>query len=357
MNLNTINKSEIQSRMQIISILDPLKINTEYSTMTIEQLKEVLKKKTNSLNSIEHEHYQAIYDLPVDMPSRSNEVAILEFRISNMNIKIRELVETNEKLEEELLMSQMEIDKLRKTKLSRTPPREPAPEPNSFAAYIAKQEGEVIESELEVTERSDDLNRYVQKHVVQHVVGSKSPNATRPSYPVYAGYTPNKLPGFPDQSLFTPLIQQTKHFKAVNGELNADEAERLAIKESEILANAPLDAPFTRVSHTPKNDEDPFDKVDVEINATKIRKLTWRERDDRYDQLKDKPIGATNEILDRIYDYLLARDFEAVKIMLTTELNTEVVRWIRLLSYDGSNFKQMMVTKSHVIHKVFSGDN
>lgn len=360
--LDAIKKSDIQKRMEIISILDPLKINTEYSTMTIDQLKEVLKKKTNSLSDITHDQYQNIYDLPVDMPSRSNEVAILEFRISNMNIKFKELVEINEKLEEELLMTQIELDKFRKSKASKTPPREPLPEPDTFAAYIASQEETINDNENKVentqihSKPAETINKsdYLGiGRVSNSFNGSGSPPVARSVYPAYPGYTPGKqLPGFPDQGLFGGIINNAQQIKSVNGMLNEDDAVLLAIKESESLANAPLDKPFKQVVIT--STTDPFEEVDVEIIT--IKKLPWRERSDRYQHLKDRPSGATDEILDKIYDYLLNRDFDSVKVMLTSEVNTEVVRWIRLLSYDGSSFKQMMVTKSHFIHKAFCGD-
>jgi hypothetical protein len=334
----TMKKSDIQKRMELIAILDPLKLNTEYSTLTVDQLKEILKKKTNTLADITHEQYQEIYDLPVDMPSRSNEVAVLEFRISNLNIKLRDLSEINDKLEEELLMSQMEIDKLRKLKVSKIPTRDSTPEPGSFASYIASQENEDEEF------KSDSKKKQ----------NNDIPVINRSTYPVYAGYTPSKMLNFPDQGLFAPLIQNTQHVKSVNGTLSEHEAISLAIKESETLANAPLDRPFNG-NLSPINNGDPFDKLDNEI--AKSKPIQWRERPDRYKNLKNRPVEATDEILDRIYDYLIERNFDSVKIMISNEINNpEVVKWIRSLNYDGSNFKQMMMTKSHVIHRVFCGD-
>lgn len=306
MNCDTSKKSEIQIRMEIISIIDPLKKNSEYCTMTIDQLNEILKKKTNNLGNISHDQYQSIYDLPVDMSSRSTEIAILEFRISNLTFKLKELSDINGNLEEELIKSHVEIEKLKKIKTSKNA----TPEPGSFAAFVENQENEAFN-------------------------GSKSPS-NRQEYP---SYTPRRITEFPDQKLFAPI----NNFKTVNGNLNEQDAILLAIKESEILANKPLDTPFNGES---SSNTKPISNT-----------IPWRENDNRYQNLKDRPSGATTAILDRIYDYLILRDFDSVKTMLNTELSPEIVRWIRSLSYDGSNFKQMSVTKSLSIHKVFYGDN
>lgn len=313
--VDNIKKNEIQSRMEIIGIIDPLRLNPTYNTLSVEQLKAILNKKTNSLADITHEQYQAIYDLSIDMPSRSNEIAILEYRISNLNLKVKELTETNEKLEEELLKTQLELERMKKTKIPKV-----HHEPGSFEAYVQEQDNEMLG-----IKRSNSL-------------GGNSPHNNRLTYPNYSGYTPGR-------TNIQTIFANANISNSINGSLNEQDAIRQAIKESENLANKDLDETFTKSS---SNDETP-----VIIDN---KPIPWRQREDRYQHLKDKPISVTDETLDKIYDFLLLRDFDSVKQMLNSELPTEVVRWIRLLSYDGTNFKQMMVTKSHCIHKVFSQD-
>jgi uncharacterized coiled-coil protein SlyX len=247
--------------------------------------------------------------MPIDLPSKSNEVAILKYRIMNQNIKIEELNKTIEQLEDELLQGQLEIEKLRK-KMCKTPPlRDPTPEPGSFAEYVMNNEG-------------------------------GSPQQSRPVYPEY---TPNRtLSGFPDQNLFSYMIPNSQQLRDVNGSYNDQEALNKAIKESEKLANAPLDEPFSG-NH--------FTKVDTEINN-----IPWRTRSTRYDHLKNRPSDATNDVLDKIYDLLDESKFDEVKHILKEDLTVPVSGWIRQLSYDGSNLKQMLTSRSINSRKVLCGD-
>lgn len=305
--LKMATKSEEEIRADIIDILDPLRISSHYPTLSVEELEKIRAKKANSVNVITHDNFQKIYDLQPPKNYNSNEIIMLKNRISTSNITISNLQKTIERLEEEILFKDLEIEKLKKAK-------EPRPNlieaKDGFAAYIMAKEAENNDEEIKIEPIVETKNRQ------------------------YQSYTPGRrLPGFPDQSLFQNNL---------NGELSEEEALKEALKESDRLANKILD--------------DPFSKMDAEIASTNSTVVKETKGKMNFSHLKNRPNSVTDSILETIYQLLLDRKFDEVKNMLANDVTPEVSAWIRQLTYGSSNFKQMMVSKSQSIHKAISGE-
>lgn len=307
-------KSEAEIKSNIIDILDPARLSTEYGSMSLDELKKVLENRTKMVKVITHESFQEIYDMPSPGNIDTNELVLLKQRILNQNSMIEELRNIVLEKERELTLIRMEIDNLNKTKSYKNE----VYEAGSYAAYIAAKEAEEN--------------------------GEEPPIIIEPPKPKpYVDYTPNKR--IFDTSIFNHVLSSNSY----NGDISEQEAIKMAIKESEKEAVKSIDLPFQRATESEK-EEDHFDIIDekpIEMNVSKP--ANW-------DHLKSRPTSLTDEMLEELTALLINHEFDKVKAKLSNEYTPEVTRYIRELRYDGSSFKQMLVSKSIHIHKAITGE-
>lgn len=313
--MNKAHKSEAELKSEIIDILDPARLSSDLTNKSLEELRGILDKRTNSVRRITHDSYQEIYDMDSPGYSRSNEVVILKNRVMKQNVIIDELRNIVKQKEDELVLLKTEYEKLKRTKSFKSEIHEEG----SFASYIASKEAE-DEGDILPTITTQTLLQQSQK--------------VRP----YMAYTPNKRFLEPSTFINPPST-------LYNGNINEQEAIQMAIKQSEIDATRAIDAPFERTSGS----SDPFESMDAEEPESQ----TQKERD--YSHLLNRPTSLTDEMLNDFVDLLIIRDFDKVKTSLL-EWPAEVSRYVRLLTYKEESFKQMMVSKSINIHKCIIGE-
>lgn len=133
--------SEIEKRCTIIDLIDPLKVNQKYSLSSFEDLNKELEKKTNDVNEITHESYQMIYNMPVTGIGKSDELAILKYRLARRETEIDSMEQLLRNKEEELIIRELELGKKEKrTTMLKSPGIEKtgnsSGSPSSYQSYV-----------------------------------------------------------------------------------------------------------------------------------------------------------------------------------------------------------------------------
>ena len=295
-------KTEEEIKANILDILDPAKMSTNLVNKSVEELREILNKRTNTVGVvISHNTFQEIYDKPTMYNIKGDENIILKNRILKQNSMINELRNILKEKEEQILDLTKKYEELKIVKSFKSE----IYEEGSYAAYIAAKEAE---------EENDEMPQIVKP--VEHRI--------KP----YVAYTPNK------RTIESMFEDKTSLY---NGNIKEKDAIELAIKKSEDDASNIIDSPF-------ENNDNPFNDEDFEP----VKKS--------YNNLKNRPVMLTDDMLDELYEILINRDFDSIKIKLNS-WPSEVSRYIRLLSYNDETFKQMQVSKSINIHKCLIGGN
>lgn len=294
-------------RERMINILDPLRKNTTYITKTLEELQKDVDKSTSALKDITHEQYYEIYNL-------SGSEKRTEFEVSRIRVMKKEAEITDKEKfliekENELIARELELNKKERKFGYRSPSQD-----SIFDQNQQQKEQTVVISES------------------QRGKLSKSPSSYQPyNYNGRADQTNENSNNYD-----IPLSYQI-----ANGNLTEEEAIEIALNRSSEVKLSVLD--------------DAFKKLDKEIEnkVTDIKSIpTLSIPINRYDHLPNRPIEATDEILDKCYDYLFKRDFDGFKKYLgSNEIQLKALTWIRNLDYEGTTLKQMLITKPTYIHK------
>lgn len=100
---------DIKKRCDIIDLIDPLKLNSEYSTKSLDDLMKELDEKTRALITITHDSYQKIYDMPSSKMSKTNELTILKYKLSKKEDELNEMEHLLRVKEEELLLREINM--------------------------------------------------------------------------------------------------------------------------------------------------------------------------------------------------------------------------------------------------------
>lgn len=286
--ISPINEESILKNNIIMLLDDPINNNSKYLNMSLDELNKELEKKTSLLNIITHEQYQKIYDLQDKKLKQNCNFVSLKHKILKQNKKIKEMNQ------------------------------------------IIKEQEDLLNQE----EDEDDAEEKMDFSSV-----NKSPSLTYKSY----NYSP-KINSSGDKLIFNRSPVNSN----LNGDLNEEEAIKLAIANSEKMSNDVIDIPFQEVQHEGSKSKSPYlEKIVI------IRKPF----ENRYDHLENRPEEANDKILDDLYELLTSRNFDKIKEFLSDgEIPLKVVQWIRQLNYDGNSFKQLLVSKSNYIHKCLRTD-
>lgn len=304
------HKSEAEIKSDIIDILDPARVSTDYINMSLDDLRKILEQRTQQVVKITHDSFQEIYDMPSSGNLKTNEVISLKNRVMKQNSIINELRDIIKQKEDELILIKIEYEKLRNTKSFKNEIHEEG----SFAAYIASKEAEEEGNSTPVTHS-----------VIQQPIKVKP----------YMAYTPSKR-------LFEPTTFGNPPSTLYNGNINEQDAIKMAIQQSEIDAERIIDAPFERSSGT----SDPFETMDEDVPEEPIKRS--------YSHLVNRPVSLTDDMLNELVELLINREFTKVKEKLN-QWSPEVARFIRLLTFGDESFKQMLVSKSINIHRCITG--
>lgn len=348
--MNHGSKSEAEIKSEIIDILDPARLTTDYNNMTLDDLKKILDAKTNEIKAIKHDDFQVIYDMPVNGYSKSNEVITLKNRVMKQNAIIEELRNIINEKDDELIILKSEYEKLKKQKSFKSE----VYEEGSFAAFVAAREAEEdgdVDDNKTLGSLSASPKHSLHPTNLGYVtpiqqVGQLPPQIARYAAP-YMNYTPSRRTTTRDSSPFSNVTTSS-----YNGFIDEKEAINHAIRESEKDAEKIIDAPFER---TP-GDTDPFNIID-----SKFQDEEKNEDDDKkerskykYSHLSNRPTALTDSMLDELVDILISKQFEKIKPLLSS-WPVECSGYIRLLTYGSETFKQMMVSKSMNIHRCITG--
>lgn len=299
--------TEARMHENILDLLDPLRVNKDYSSMDFKKLKEEMEKKTNSLTDITHEDYFKIYSLQTHGINKSDEVSLLKYHLEKRNSELEHLKDLLKAKEDELILREIELERRERKKGSKSPI---------------------------VRDNSEEIFEPLQKNKL---------GASPSSYQPYVYKT--KLNPVPEEKKIEEIETNPIVEESFNANLTDEEAFLLAIKESEKLANEVIDAPFRELDNKPITHQ--------KTNTNKITVDTLKaEGKSPYCMLEKRPEGATDEILDKLYNLLIERDFVEVKNFLANkELPLNVMQWIRQLQYQGNTLKQMLLTKPPYIHR------
>ena len=292
-----LEQDDFITRERMINILDPLRKSSAYATKTLDELQKEVEKSTLGLKDITHEKYFEIYDLSGSEKKRDLEVSRIRVMKKEAEISDKEkfLIEK----ENELITRELELNKKEKR-----------------FGYRSPAQDITFEQNTNITETQN--NKIV-----------KSPST----------YQPYNYMGRVEKTNISNDVPLS--YQIANGNLTEEEAIEIAINRSSELKESILDDSFKKL------DSNTEDKV-ISIKSIPSNSIPIR----GYDHLSNRPSEATDEILDKCYEYLSKRDFENFKKYLSSdEIPLKVTTWIRNLDYEGTTLKQMLINKPSYIHK------
>lgn len=303
-----------ENRMQenILDLLDPFRVNKEYASMNFKNLKEELDNKTNSLSDITHEDYFKIYSLPISGINKSDEISLIKYHLEKENIETKHLRDLLKAKEDELILRELELERREKKRGSKSP-------------LLRENEHETNENlqKGRLSGSPSSYQSYSYRTRINTHVDSEEKNTLKSE----------------NIGSSSPIISEL-----YNSNLTDEEALILAIKESESIANEIIDAPFREKECTTISQQEQKTKITAESLKA--------EGKSPYYMLENRPEGATDEILDNLYELLINKKFAEVKTFLANkELPLNVMQWIRQLQYQGNTLKQMLLTKPPYIHR------
>lgn len=317
------SESDIETKSDLLDILDPARINSMYNDMSVAQLKEIINKRNSSVRKLSDKDFIEIYNLDLSnfgfakSSSKRDEIVSLKNRILNQNSMIDEQRKTITKLEKEIEDLKQKYKELENRKTF----RDEVYEKGSFASFVAAAEAE--ENDLPIKPKYYDYDSGIKANI--------PPIVAR-----YTSYTPSRKYKL---SLFGT--------EADNGNLNEEDAIKLAIQNSERDIEQIADKPFEKMDTSNSFNSPDHSNMDV-VNDDPFEDLD--EQKYSYDHLTDRPSSLTDEMLDQLVKILLERKFEEIKNLLASWPD-ECSRYIRSRKYNSETFKQMMVSKSINIHK------
>lgn len=325
-------KTEAELKCDILDILDPGRLSTEYNNMTLMELREFLDKQTNAVKRFDHSDFQAIYDMVSPGHTKVNENITLKNRIMKQNAIIEEQRKIISDKENELFALKIEYEKLRLQKSF----KDEVYEEGSFAAFVATQESE---EDGNVKPVIVSTSSFTPSTPSKETLGQMPAIVQRYAAP-YISYTPSRFNNKSTVFGSSSPYQQTFY----NGREEEEEAFKKAIRESELDAERIIDAPFEKASI-----DDPFVIIDTHKTETPVKKKY------SYSHLTGRPLSLTDDMLDDMVEILMNREYEKIKPLLM-KWPTECSTFTRLLTYGSETFKQMMASKSMNIHKCITGD-
>lgn len=301
--MNEESSEEKRMRNYYLDLLDKRRENTSFATKTVSELKEIFEKTISSYRQIDPAEYSKIY--------KTNSSQIREENLTKREYEIeRKRIE----------LMKMEDDYLKRVSILK-----------DWEERLKDREVRLSIASANSTPRqtmhyNTPLSGVIRPHPqVQHEV--------RP-VPLTHNFPPS--PSYSDR-----LVDDSNYdanYTNYTNYSNYDDDMHNAIKQS-------LEDTLPKMIEEDEDEEEcSYDDIDID----KIDK-----KKSKYHSLS-KPENLSDEIIDEIYELLKAYDFKAVKTLFNSDkITVNEMQWILSLKQGESTFKQLLMSKSKELYKIF----